>query len=45
MYGCVFITVHLFQNIEPYAGQEIELFSSDSEDDEVGVVSYTEFKL
>ena len=45
-YTCICLYFYLlFQNIEPYAGQQIELFSSDSEDDEVSIVSCTESKL
>ena len=49
-YTCIIVCICLyfyllFQNIEPYAGQQIELFSSDSEDDEVSIVSCTESKL
>ena len=28
----------IFQNIEPYLGQPVELYSSDEENDEVGVI-------
>lgn len=37
------VYIHIFQNIEPYAGQKIELFSSDSENDEVSIVGHAKF--
>ena len=34
----LYFLIFYFKNIEPYVGQMVELYSSDDENDEVGVI-------